>query len=252
MVGVLSAYEALSTGNHEIRYVLILDEDDFESHAAARLLPFATVLIGKRDRTVNARFNEAVDQFPADVYIQACDDAYPLAFHWDAMMHGAQVLPAFSWQEKNDPQNATYLCISEKWRKAVGRFYPEYFPFWFADTWIAEVFLLAFAKPIPVVNQLQVGGKRGKTQGMRDVGFWFDFYAHTRTERMAEAERIAKASGFTLNCRRDRQEQIKQLEAADLWQKGRVELYEKSFGDTGEPSPIYLMCKQRAEQCRAA
>ena len=211
------------------------------------MLPDGTrKFIGARDKTVNARFNEAIAACPASMYIQACDDAYPLAFQWDRLIAGAAQMPAFSWQECNDPSNATYLVLSDKWVQAVGRFYPEYFPFWFADTWLAEVYALAFAKPIGVVNQLQMGGKRGSTQGMRELAFWFEFFAATRGERVREATQIAKAYGFSLNMA-ERQEQLRAMEAGDKYQLGRVSMYEQAFkANLGVPSPVYEAAKFKA------
>ena len=213
------------------------------------MLPAGThILPDVRVLTVNARFNKAMAAHPADIYMQACDDSFPLAFHWDRLMVGAQQIPAYSWQECNDPSNATYLVISETWRAAVGRFYPEYFPFWFADTWIAEVYTLAFAKPIGVVNQLQMGGKRGRTQGMRELRFWFEFFAATRIERMAEAVAVARAHGFSVNPERDRAEQLAQMRAGDAYQLTRCAAYEASFSaNLGEPSTVYKAAKFRAD-----
>ena len=254
MLAVLKAYDALATGNHEIHYTLIVDDDDQHTSEQSifwnnvNYFPENThIMEAPRVDTVNARFNQAVEALPADAYIQACDDAFPVSFHWDALIYGAKEMPAYSWQELNDPSNATYLCINERWREAVGRFYPEYFPFWFADIWIAEVFLLAFAKPISVVNQLQVGGKRGHTQGMRDLRFWFDFYAATRGERWDEAVKVAKAWGFTLN-KSEREEQFKMLEEGDAYQITQIERYEKVFNaDDGDPSLMYCNAKSFAD-----
>ena len=246
MIGVISAYQALSTGNNDITYVLILDEDDQVIHHTDILDDSVKVIFGQRNRTVNARFNEAVEKYPAECYIQACDDAFPLSFHWDAMVaHAIKLIPAFSWQEKNDPQNATYICLSDKWIQETGRFYPEYFPFWFADTWIAEVHLLAFGKPIPVINQLQVGGKRGKTQGMRDLRFWFEFFTRTRVERLDEAKQLAAAYGTDMG---DRAKEMKLLEDADRHQLTQIDRYEGQFQTEGEPSALYARCKKEAEQ----
>lgn len=255
LLSVLTAFNALASGTHQITYAVILDDDDYVSLEQfahwdkSGMLPDGVKLFsGPRDRTVNARFNDAMTACPAEVYSQACDDAFPLAFHWDKLLAGASQIPAFSWQECNDPSNATYLVISERWRQAVGRFYPEYFPFWFADTWIAEVYTLAFAKPIGVVNQLRMGGKRGHTQGMRDLAFWFDFFAATRVERMAEAVSIAKAHGFSLNVEQDRAQQLQAMREGDTFQRGRVSLYEAAFkANLGEPSDLYKGAKFRAE-----
>ena len=247
LVSVLTALDALASGLHEITYAVIVDDDD--STTPRHLLPQnAHILSGPREKLVAARFNEAMEAFPADMYMQACDDSFPLAFKWDVLLHGARELPAFSWQECNDPANATYPVISERWRKAVGRFYPEYFPFWFADTWIAEVYNLAFAKPIGVVNQLQMGGKRGQTQSMRDLEFWFDFFAATRVERIAEAVAVAKAFGFSLNVEKDRQNELQRMKAGDTYQKGRIALYEGALGAGNEPLEVYINAKRKAEE----
>ena len=256
LLSVLRAFDALATGAHEITYAVILDDDDHLTQCAwtdwerAGMLPEGVrKFVQPRLKTVNARFNFAISQCPADIYSQACDDSFPLAFHWDKLLAGAiDKIPALSWQECNDPGNATYLVLGQKWLDAVGRFYPEYFPFWFADTWIAEVFNIAFAKPIPVVNQLQVGGKRGHTQGMRELKFWFEFYAATRVERIEEAQRIAKAYGFTLDARKDRADVLKRMEDGDKFQLSRVPLYEASFNSNlGEPSEAYKAARYVAE-----
>ena len=256
LLSVLTAFNALATGAHEITYALIVDDDDYttleqlEHWEKSGMLPVGVrKFAGPRDKTVNARFNNAIASCPADVYSQACDDTFPLCFHWDKMLAGAiEKVPCFNWQECNDPANATYPVMGTRWLEAVGRFYPEYFPFWFADTWIAEVFNLAFAKPIPVINQLQMGGKRGATQGMRDLAFWFEFFTATRVERIAEAGRVAKAFGFSLNAERDRAEILERFAQGDAFQRSRVPLYEASFkANLGEPSQVYKAAKFRAE-----
>ena len=206
LLSVLTALDALASGTHEITYPLIVDDDDALMRETINywrqhdMMPAGVFpIVGKRDRTLNARMNEACAAFPAEAYFFGPDDGYPLTQHWDAIFKAAvdQGLPAWCWVEKNAAGDATFICLSEKWRSALGRAFPEYFPYWFADTWIAEVHLLAFAKPIALINQLAMGGKRGKTQGMRELSFWFKFFAHTRDERIAEAEKLAKA------CRND-------------------------------------------------
>lgn len=258
LLSVLTSLEALASGAHEIVYPLIVDDDDelmletlayWESHGM--MPPNAIPLIGKRDKTLNARMNEACEQFNADAYYFAPDDGFPLAQHWDTIFQAAhqQGLPAWCWIEKNASGDATFICLSEKWRSALGRAFPEYFPYWFADTWIAEVHLLAFGKPIALINQLAMGGKRGTTQGMRELGFWFKFFAHTRGERIQEAERLARAYGFTVKVKAERSHFIKTLEDIDLAQQERIKEFGQRFGaDLGEPSPVYIKAKAQAEE----
>lgn len=253
LLSVLASMDGISSGQNQITYAVILDDDDyatleqFEHWEKSGMVPDGVQkLVGDRGRGIHARFNEAMRLFPADIYSQACDDAWPLAFKWDALLAAAIKIPAFSWQECNDPQNATYPVLSHRWLEAVGRFYPEHFPFWFADTWIAEVYSLAFAKPIGVVNQLPMAGRRGQTQGMRDLAFWFEFFAATRTERIEEAGKIAKAYGFTLNLE-ERETQLAQMRESDAYQMKRVPLYEQAFkANLGAPSKYYEAAHYRA------
>ena len=254
LLSVLTTLDALATGSNEITYVVIVDADDLitckclEEWNERGMLPSgARIHLGARIKTLNARVNEAVAEYPADVYSSAVDDLFPLTQHWDAVYVAAKDLPAYCWQEKNDPANATLLVISEKWRKAVGRYYTEYFPFWFADTWIAEVYKLAFGEPIAVINQLSQGGKRGTTQGMRDVAFWFKFFAHTRAERIEEAQRVADAFGLKVDVRSARSKDIALMEKADAYQLTQVPRYETMMkANMGQPSEVYLKAKQRA------
>lgn len=253
MLAVLTSMDALATGQNEICYPLIIDDDDTRTVVAVEAwdLPKNTYpLIGKRDRVLNARMNDTAEQFPADAYFFCPDDGFPLEQHWDRIFMAAHVqgLCAWCWQEKNDPGNPTFICVSHKWIEALGRVFPEYFPYWFADTWVAEVHLLCFGRPIPIVNQLGMGGKRGTTQGMRDLGFWFRFFAHTRGERIEEAKKLARAHGFTMHVH-ERAHFIEQLEANDLLQLKAVAHYETMFNaNAAPPSQTYIEAKARAEE----
>jgi hypothetical protein len=255
LLSVLTALHHLSTGENAVNYAVILDDDDYvtleqvEHWKKSGFFPERTYIkVAPRQKTVNARFNDAVAEHPADLYGQICDDAFPLTQHWDAIFAKCTQLPAFAWEERNDPLNVTYPVVSERWRSSIGRVYPEHFPFWFADTWIAETYRLAFGHPLSVFKQLGMGGRRGHTTGMRDLAFWFHFFAETRHERIAEAERLAEIYGCPVDVRSARREEIEQMQAADNYQLSRVAIYEAAFrANTGEPSEMYQVAKDRAE-----
>jgi hypothetical protein len=247
LLSVLTTLDALATGNNEITYAVIVDSDDEPTRKVLceNALPAGVrVISGARSKTVNARVNEAMREHPAEIYSQVVDDCFPLTQHWDAILVAARQLPAFCWLEMNDPENATFLVISEKWKKATGRFYPDYFPFWFADTWLAEVHKLAFGEPISVINQLAMGGKRGTTQGMRELSFWFKFFAATRPERVEEAKKICEAFGVRWL---ERPGLIEEFEKADAYQLTQIPRYEAVFkANQGEPTQVYRDAKERA------
>lgn len=254
LLSVLTALDALATGSHEITYALVIDTDDADTRGhitqwqTLDMLPRNThAVLGDPSKNIFARINEIAGAFAAESYFYCADDVIPLTQHWDSIFDGLKdVLPGFSWQEKNDPGNATYLVITEKWRRAIGRMLPERFPFWFIDTWLMEVHLLAFAKPIGIIQQLQLGGKRGKTHRMRELPFWFRLFTATRSERIAEAQVLAKEYGFTVDVMRERTAQISQLEQIDAQQLKDCQKYTALLGDDSEPDENYLTAKAEA------
>lgn len=247
LMSVLTCFDQLSSGNHDITYRVVCDMDD----------PLTYQILGKVQLKIavhcgqgplHKRLNEAAMESDADVITGAADDTFPLAQHWDAIIdYGmSEGHHAFSWQEVNDPTNQTMIALSKKWIQSVGRFYPEYFPFWFADTWIAEVHEMIYHKPLPIVETLPWGGKRGQTRGMRELKYWFEFFQATRIERIAEARGLC----FHLGIPFDPPEEM----LADMWRRdaeqlARVPHYEMMFNaNQGEPSERYLSMKTIADQ----
>ena len=257
LISVLKAFDALASGEHEVIYAVIVDDDDHatlneaERWAAAGLLPKGLRLfVEHRNAGLHKRFNEAMLAYPADIYSQATDDLYPLTYHWDNMLvKAAEQSPAFSWVECSDPNNHTCFAVTHQWLEAVGRFYPEWFPFWFADTWIAEVYSLAFNSPPVSVRQLQMGGKRGGTTGMHNLQFWVEFFIATRKIRVEEAVRLVAALDIKLENQQDYSSLHNRLKEIDAWQLSHVEEYEKKFNaNQGEPSARYRAAYERAQQ----
>lgn len=237
LVATLHALRTLQSGANEVTLVAIVDEPTPE----LSLCPYAVERVGKTKTVLAARVNEVFRDFPADWYAQVNDDTLPLTQDWDKWF--GVPLPAFCWQEAKDPANVTYLALSDKWFQAAG-FYAEWFPFWFADTWIAEVHRLAFGQGLPQLAGLRLGGQRGKTRGLRDLDFWFRFFAATRPERVEQARRVAEAFDFKMP---DPARTVALLEVADAEQLGRVTQYEQQFMAQGEPSALYLQAKARAQ-----
>ena len=256
LLSVLKAFDALASGEHEVIYAVLADDDDHatlnevDRWAAAGSLPKGVRLfVEYRDTRLHKRFNEAMLEYPADIYSQATDDLYPLAYHWDSILvKAAEQSPAFSWVECSDPNNHTCFAVTHKWLEAVGRFYPEWFPFWFADTWIAEVYSMAFNSPPVSVRQLQMGGKRGGTTGMHNLQFWVEFFIATRKIRVEEAKRVAAAFG-SIPAVGDGDPPTVRFKEIDAWQLSHIEEYEKKFNaNQGEPSARYMSAYERAQR----
>lgn len=254
LVAAITMFEEQAKGNHDVTYHLIADADDENSCKIAALMMRdiepKIVWHVDTDRRVQHRVNQALKSIDAEAYIIWADDLFCVTRHWDEIVHLAMTehgLKAFAWTEQSDPANHTATTLSRQYVDAMANPHPGYFAFWFGDTWIAEVFELAHGEAMPIVQDLQVGGQRGTTAGMRDLAFWFDFFAATRTERIDQAIELAHALGIKLE---DRGQILADMERRDLWQKGRVPMYEEVFGaggDKREPSETYLRLKADAD-----
>lgn len=256
LLSVLTALDRLAAGFHDVTYAVVLDDDDYvtleqwDHWKRSGMLPGnVREFIGPRDKTLNARMNDAYRQCEGDFYSQVADDQFPMSLHWDAMFYACRTMPAFCWTEATDAENATFLVVSRRWFEITGQYTTEYFPFWFADTWLAEVYRLAFGMPISVINQLLMGhGRRGGTLGMRDLGFWFKFFAATRCERIAQAQAISDAYGQSVDIAAVRQEEIAAMQHGDAFQLQRVPQFELNFSaNLGVATPVYIAAKARAD-----
>lgn len=245
LAATLETLRALETGAHTVRYTVLADSDDAPTLEMAGRTLDVEHCAGAG--LVNARVNGLIAESDADAFMPWADDLFALAPAWDEITKRVlDKVPAFSWQEIQDPRNHTAIVLSAAWVKAAGRFFPEHFPFWFADTWLKEVHGFVYGRDMPIIEQLRFFHKRGATHGMRDLAFWFTIFARTRGERVAEAKRIAAALGLSW---RERPELVAIFEAADAEQLNRVPQYEAAFGavEGGEPSAEYLKAKRKAE-----
>ena len=251
---ILTALDHLASGEHEIEYHLIVDDDDGPHDARLpsqhEAHPRTWHHAGDPAISHFARINEVVVGLDVDAISWFADDVFPLTLHWDALIAlgiDQHKLPAFAWQELSDPGNVTYPVLSRKWINAVGYMLPVHFPFWFVDTWIQQLHELAFNQPFPVVQNLQVGGRRGATRGMHELAFWFKFFDATHVIRESEAITLAKAFGATVEPARMLATTAKhhQITAEQLL---RVPHYEEAFGaDRDPPSDRYRQLKAEAE-----
>ena len=249
----IRSFQHLESGNNDVRYFVRVDTDEKSIYwnVAQRLhgdkveFIIEDAPITPAEKGLSVVNSQNFKDFDPDVHVMMSDDVLPLTFHWDAVIVAAieQIGDAFCWTEAGDPTNTGYIVLSKKYVKAMPSYLTAWFPFWFSDRWRAEVYMMVFGRNMPIVSNLVLGGKRGKTHGMQDVGFWFDFFAKTREDRLKEAEVLARNLGLRFGV------SVKLLEHLEQWdeaQKERCKDYEQNFG--GNPSARYLEAKSRAEK----
>ncbi len=253
LITLVGGLHGLESGTNDVRYVVRYDGDDQASYEAVQGL--SDWLPGKvyevvlpRPVTLGEAWNDALRSarfWDWEVCATFPGDVIPMCDQWDSILAGFLSVdkhPGVSWTQLCDPQAPVFPCVRREWFDALGgKLFPEWFPFWFSDTWVIEVSNLAFGSRLPIVTNLILGGKHASTSGMRDLRWWFSAFAKTRVLRIREAETLASALGWP---RVDPGPIIVEMEKSDDWQQGRVSQYEKVFNaDVGVPSERYLKAK---------
>jgi hypothetical protein len=199
----------------------------------------ADVFFEDPEENLYKRINNVADDVDAEMTLILGDDVYPLTQFWD--MQAALInSPVFSWKEYQNPNSFTYMFVHREWRLLQGYTITERFPFWFADSWLAENFIMTTDCAIVHLEHLVLGGQRGKTKQLRDLKFWFEYFEATRCIRIQESERMKKDKVDPVI--------IKSFEEVDETHHPKLQLYEDYHGTPGDiVSPRYLKLKKEAE-----
>lgn len=254
---VVETARALSSGKHALDIVVSCDNDDpatiyhFTDHPSVRLD------VGPRPAGVAQVWNRCIPRMSFDgveIVIALADDGFIATPLWDeciAMLASEGRFPrdllAFALHDTANPGQPTVLGGSMEWIDHIGgKMIDDRFPFWFADTAYGETWSFVTGEYLPILP-ITVASKPGRPNPrLRDMGFWWDFYAATRGERILIAEQIRRDLGMTLPPGRLRAV-IDSWEARDrLGRPGAIQI--ASELPTREPDAAYLAAYQAARQ----
>jgi len=249
---VIECARSLMSGKHEVEFVLGVDRDDKASiQYFFHEYPEITVSVADRQPTLGSVWNRLAFAVPADAYAIMADDVFPAAPHWDegiAQFINPEAVGVLAWNDLGSPNQPTYPVMSAEWVRVTGRVYTDLFPFWFDDSWIAEVWSFATGNWLPIVSNLYLASKKGKTKRMRELGFWWNVFNATRPARLHEGAIIRKACGLPPLS----DEVITQIwtrwAARDTEMLAKVEQIEADLAEPSEPGVEYFMAKDRAVQ----
>lgn len=250
----ITALKEMESGENEVEYLVGHDEDDqITSTAIAGIFGIRSIEFGYRTgySTIGAIWNKLAAHIKSDIYSCMIDDAFPITPHWDkAMAEMASQYEAFTWHEVSAPTNCGYPTCTKAWLDKVGYIVPEHFPYWFCDSWFAELVWFTKNTGVPVSHSLALYSKQEATQNMRDLGFWWKFFNATRPLRVLEAHKIAGGNMSIEDFTASRLKWIALGEARDSEFIGKPRLadIEAKRGVLGEPSARYLAAKVRAEK----
>lgn len=244
----LKAIRGLESGKHDVAYVIGCDSDDEQTIAMAHMLKLYDHRIVPRCMarmaSLGAMVNRMIDENPADAYVCLPDDVLVLTPHWDEAI-------AVAWETKPDGvwwwrtlavRPATYAVVSEKWRAAAGQIWTDYFPFWWDDMWLLQVWMMASGLPmLPIEAWLD--DQAQSTHRMRDLRKWSDFYTWSKGKRQAQAIRMAKALGWPRPT--DSLDETRCDVSREFYRE--ADKIEANQGDKGPPSPEYLKALHRMQ-----
>ena len=248
---VIVSSRALASGAHSLHYAISVDEDDTATQemlaALKAQIGHISVLNGPRPRALGQTHNKLIHMAPFDVCVIITDRTFFLTPRWDRIVADAvtKVPHGVFWMTHPDlPTSCIFPVLTRRWLEAAGTVFTDYFPFWFDDTWIAEMWLFVTGSA-PLMLPAQIFRDAHKTKRLRDLDFWYRFFFALRTERMARAREMTARLGLPAVNMDPIRRQLEQNDAALL---KRVPQIEAEYGVPGTaPDASYLEAKARAE-----
>lgn len=206
--GVIECARNLLSGLHEVEFIVALDADDMLSIQYFANFTGVTLYIQPRPVGVGDCWNRAARAHKADFYLALPDDAWIVTPGWDAYMvngltqgvdgHLLTVqLGIISWYDAAQPNIASIFGMAAKWIEANGFVFDPRFPFWWGDSALVETAIFATGEGMPGTPSLQFASMPGNVNPrLRDMDLWWAFFAATRHERVATAEKIRRQAGL--------------------------------------------------------
>ena len=139
--------------------------------------PRVLLNVKAREDTIAAKWNRALQE-PADLYLVAADDDPYITEGYDAkLLEAARLFPDGVGMVYGHMANASFSGVVAPTRgltEKLGHIFPEYFPYWFVDHWTDD--LARMIGRIAFADVRTDQSKAGKTQEMREPGWWATFF----------------------------------------------------------------------------
>ena len=191
----------LESGKHRVHYGIACDDDDSETMGyCADIKKYMLLGYSAQPRrpTMGDAFNEMAMLMPAEVYVLANDDMLVLSDEWDDVIAEAveKTPHGVFWWTAAGKRNVLVPIITEKWRAAQGGLFTSFFPFWYDDLCLAELWVMTtdsdnIILPINIIDK-----PRTITHRMRELVFWQKVYNASRVLRVTQAQEIAEKLGL--------------------------------------------------------
>ncbi len=184
-------------------YVMIDDDDKATADAlvasgipndsSGRIVPW----VAPREDTIAEKWNRCLKE-PADAYLIAADDDPYVSKGYDmAILEAAERFPDGIGYVYGHLANLSFtgaVAVTRKMADMMGYIFPPYFPYWFVDHWTDDV--ARITGRISFANIQTDQSKAGKTQEMREPGWWATFFDACYLMRRAQAHAIIDSPEF--------------------------------------------------------
>lgn len=186
----------------ETRLLVAADADDVPTvkllGALAPTMGQLVVSVREREDSLWAKYNRALTEAPADVYLHMADYAPIVTPMFDARVSAAAGLfPDGIGVVYSGLANMSFPGaegVTAKLAEKLGFLFPPFFPYWFGDHWIDDI-----ARLIGRISYADIAldtSKRPGTQEMREPAFWGSFYDAMALMRRRQAAEIIRSPDF--------------------------------------------------------
>ena len=199
----IAALRKRASGQHDIRVLLALDEDDTDTQGWFRDDASVQMDVAPRPVGVGACWNRLVAKVTDGLIVHLPDDAVITTPLWDEC--ASQLMSSRQWPHPDlalaalldaaSPGQATMFVMTPGWVRHFG-FLDTRYPFWFADTAIAETYTFVAGKYVPFLPIEVQQPPGGFNPRLRDMGLWWTLFAATRQERLQRAEKVRADLGI--------------------------------------------------------
>lgn len=190
----------------ETLFIVQADQDDqgtvgmFYNAISQGLRPAAgqlAISVMPREDTIAAKWNRAL-QVPADLYLVAADDDPYITPGYDTkLLDAAARFSDGIGMVYGHMANASFSGVVAPTRGLVdklGYIFPEYFPYWWVDHWTDDIARMIGRISFADVRTDQ--SKAGKTQEMREPGWWATWFDAAYQMRRQAARNIILSNDF--------------------------------------------------------
>jgi hypothetical protein len=180
--------------------LLCVDDDDYETRAILPQLPTdprLKISIQPREDTRGAKYQRALTEAPADLYMVGHDATTITTKGFDqAFVNGGKLFPDGIGVVCSQMANASFpalQCVTQKWVDLVGYIYNPAYPFWFIDHELDDLARMTGRVVYTGVDFEGWPHHKMKTIRMRDLVFWIDYFDLGVYRRRAMARKIINA-----------------------------------------------------------